>query len=76
MSPSAEARTMRSEIEANPLTVIPAGNGGPFGGRLHDVVVVGPREVDCVADVDAQRRREPAARGLSPKRTSKDKKQD
>ena len=38
MSPSAEARTMRSEIEANPLTVIPAGNGGPLTAEELELV--------------------------------------
>ncbi len=39
MSPSAEAKTMRSEIEANPLTVIPGGSSGPLTAQ--DLELVG-----------------------------------
>lgn len=30
MSPSAEARQVREQLEKNPLTVLPAGRGGPL----------------------------------------------
>lgn len=38
MSPSAEAKTMRSEMEANPLTVIPSGSGGPLTAEELELV--------------------------------------
>lgn len=39
MSPSAEARELREQMEKNPLTVLPAGSGGPL--RASDAELVG-----------------------------------
>ena len=39
MSPSAEARAIRTEMEQNPLTVLPAGDGAPV--QADDIELVG-----------------------------------
>jgi DUF971 family protein len=38
MSPSAEARELREQIKKNPLTVLPAGKGGPLTALSAELV--------------------------------------